>query len=81
MDSPKTSLYNDLLNALGLRDKKSLLVLGEPWVNNVYLSSRNLGYSKVITNSELNTYHITNAASLVLFESAISEIETILNKS
>ena len=60
MDSPKTSLYNDLLHALGLRDKKSLLVLGEP-NNNVYLSSRNLGYSKVITNSELNTYHITNA--------------------
>ena len=80
MDSPKTSLYNDLLNALGLRDKKSLLVLGEP-NNNVYLSSRNLGYSKVITNSELNTYHITNASSLVLFESAIAEIETILNKS
>ena len=80
MDSPKTSLYNDLLNALGLRDKKSLLVLGEP-NNNVYLSSRNLGYSKVITNSELNTYHITNASSLVLFESAISGIETILNKS
>ena len=80
MDSPKTSLYNDLLLALGLKDKKSLLVLGEP-NNNVYLSSRNLGYSKVITNSELNTYQITNAASLVLFESAISEIETILNKS
>lgn len=80
MDSPKTSLYNDLLHALGLRDKKSLLVLGEP-NNNVYLSSRNLAYSKVITNSELNTYHITNATSLVLFESAIAEIETILNKS
>jgi large subunit ribosomal protein L4 len=80
MDSPKTSLYNDLLHALGLRNKKSLLVLGEP-NNNVYLSSRNLGYSKVITNSELNTYQITNATSLVLFESAIAELETILNKS
>ena len=80
MDSPKTALYNDFLHALGLRDKKSLLVLGEP-NKNVYLSSRNLGHSKVITNSELNTYHITNATSLVLFESAISEIETILNKS
>ena len=80
MDSPKTSLYNDLLHALGLKDKKSLLVLGEQ-NNNVYLSSRNLGHSKVITNSELNTYQITNATSLVLFESAISEIETILNKS
>ena len=80
MDSPKTSLYNDLLNALGLRDKKSLLVLGEP-NNNVYLSSRNLGHSKVVTNSELNTYQITNASSLIFLESAVSEIESILNKA
>ncbi|NCF30991.1 MAG: 50S ribosomal protein L4 [Bacteroidetes bacterium] len=80
MDAPKTSAYNDVLQALGLTDKKSLVVLGEP-NNNVYLSSRNLEHSKVITNSELSTYQITNAASLVLFESAVSEIETILNKA
>lgn len=80
MDAPKTSAYNEVLQALGLRDKKSLVVLGQP-NNNVYLSSRNLGYSKVVTNSELNTYQITNASSLVLFESAIAEIETILNKA
>ena len=36
---------------------------------------------KVVINSELNTYQITNASSLVLFESAIAEIETILNKA
>jgi large subunit ribosomal protein L4 len=80
MDAPKTSAYNDVLQALGLTDKKSLVVLGEP-NNNVYLSSRNLEHSKVITNSELSTYQITNAASLVIFESAVSEIETILNKA
>ena len=80
MDAPKTSAYNEVLQALGLRDKKSLVVLGEP-NNNVYLSSRNLGHSKVVINSELNTYQITNASSLVLFESVIAEIETILNKA
>ena len=80
MDAPKTSAYNNVLQALGLRDKKSLVVLGEP-NNNVYLSSRNLGHSKVITNSELSTYQITNASSLVLFESAVTEIENILNKA
>ena len=79
MDSPKTSAYNDVLLALGLTDKKSLVVLGDP-NNNVYLSSRNLEHSKVVTNSELSTYQITNAARLVLFESAVSKIETILNK-
>ena len=80
MDAPKTSAYSKVLEALGLTDKKSLVVLGEP-NNNVYLSSRNLGDSKVVINSELSTYQITNASSLVLFESAIAEIETILNKA
>lgn len=80
MDAPKTSAYIDVIKALGLTDKKSLLVLGEP-NNNVYLSSRNLTHSRVITNSELNTYQITNASTLVLFESSIAEIQTILNKS
>ena len=80
MDAPKTSAYNEVLKALGLGGKKSLVVLGEP-NNNVYLSSRNLGHSKVVINSELSTYQITNASSLVLFESAIAEIETILNKA
>ena len=80
MESPKTSGYLDVLKALGLTDKKSLVVLGEP-NNNVYLSSRNLAHSKVVINLELSTYQITNASSLVLFESAVTEIQTILNKA
>ena len=80
MESPKTSGYLDILKALGLTDKKSLVVLGEP-NNNVYLSSRNLAHSKVVINSELSTYQITNASSLVLFESAVTKIQTILNKA
>ena len=80
MDTPKTSAYIEVLQALGLNDKKSLVVLAEP-NNNVYLSSRNLGHSKVLTSSELSTYQITNASSLVLFESAITEIENTLNKA
>ena len=80
MDAPKTSSYNAVLKALGLLGKKSLVVLGEP-NKNVYLSSRNLAHSKVISNSELSTYHISNASSVVLFESAVAEIQTILNKA
>ncbi|MFL2578127.1 MAG: 50S ribosomal protein L4 [Flavobacteriaceae bacterium] len=80
MDAPKTSSYNAVIKALGLLDKKSLVVLGEP-NKNVYLSSRNLAHSKVISNSELSTYHISNASSVVLFESAVAEIQTILNKA
>ena len=80
LKSPKTSDYLKFLKSLGLLDKKTLVVLGEQ-NNNVYLSSRNLSNSKVVINSELSTYEITNASSLVLFESAVSNLESTLSKS
>ena len=78
-EAPKTSSYVDLIKNLNLSDKKTLLVLGES-NNNVYLSSRNLDRSKVVVASDLNTYDILNAANLVLIESSLKQIETILNK-
>ena len=80
LKSPKTSDYLKFLKSLGLLDKKTLVVLGEQ-NNNVYLSSRNLSNSKVVTNSELSTYLITKASSLVLFESAVPDLESTLSKS
>ena len=77
-DAPKTKNYLQMLAALGLSDKKSLLVLGD-LNKNVYLSSRNLKNSKVVINSELNTYGISNANSLILSESSIAGLESILN--
>lgn len=79
LPEPKTSSFLNVLKALNIDDKKSLLVLGEQ-NKNVYLSSRNLKNSKVVTNSELNTYKITNATNLVISESAIADLELILNK-
>jgi len=78
-DAPKTKNYLQMLSALGLADKKSLLVLGD-LNKNVYLSSRNLKNSKVVINSDLNTYGISNANSLILSESSIAGLESILNK-
>ena len=80
MDSPKTSAYIAILKSLGIDSKKSLVVLAEP-NNNVYLSSRNLSKSEAITSSELSTYKIVNANSLVISESSVDEIVTILNKA
>ena len=80
MDAPKTSAYIEVLKSLGIDSKKSLLVLAEP-NNNVYLSSRNLKNSESLTTSELNTYKIVNANSIVLSESSVADIETILNKA
>jgi len=78
MDKPQTKEYIKMLSALGLAEKKSLLVLGD-LNKNVYLSSRNLKNSKVVTNSELNTYKISNANSLIS-EGAIAELESLLNR-
>jgi len=80
IDTPKTSAYIAILKSLGIDSKKSLVVLAEP-NNNVYLSSRNLSKSEAITSSELSTYKIVNANSLVISESSVGEIVTILNKA
>ncbi|MFC4632914.1 50S ribosomal protein L4 [Dokdonia ponticola] len=78
-ESPKTKDFINVLKALGLENKKSLIVLGES-NNNVYLSSRNLKSSEVITNSELSTYKIMNANNVVLLEGSLEGIETNLAK-
>ena len=79
MDKPQTQNYLKILSALGMADKKSVLVLDE-LNKNVYLSSRNLKNSKVVINSELNTYSISNANSLIFSESAIAGLESLLNR-
>lgn len=78
-EAPKTKDFVNFLSSLGIENKKSLIVLGDS-NNNVYLSSRNLERSKVVTGSELNTYKIVNATSLVLTESALEGIESNLKK-
>jgi large subunit ribosomal protein L4 len=78
-DTPKTKNFTAVLKALDLENKKSLFVLGAS-NNNVYLSSRNLKGSEVITNSELSTYKILNANQIVLLESSLEGIETNLSK-
>jgi len=78
-DAPKTKDFTSVLKTLGLEDKKSLFVLGES-NNNVYLSSRNLKGTEVVKNSELSTYKILHANSVVLFEGSLEGIETNLSK-
>ena len=78
-ETPNTKNFINVLKALGLENKKSLFVLGES-NKNVYLSSRNLKASSVVTTSELSTYAILNAKSLVLLEGAVDGIEANLSK-
>lgn len=78
-DSPKTKDFIDVLKSLGIDNKKSLFILGDS-NNNVYLSSRNFKGSEVITSSELNTYKLLNAQSVIVFEDALGKIEQNLSK-
>ena len=78
-ETPSTKNFINVLKALELENKKSLFVLGDS-NKNVYLSSRNLKASSVITNSELSTYAILNANNLVLLESSLEVIEDNLSK-
>lgn len=73
-EAPKTKEFVSLRNNLKIDSKKMLLVLCEP-NKNVYLSSRNLQGSKVVTISELNTYDIVNASTLVLSEKTIDVLQ------
>jgi large subunit ribosomal protein L4 len=78
-ETPSTKNFNNVLKALGLENKKSLFVLGDS-NKNVYLSSRNLKVSNVVSSLELSTYAILNATSLVLIEGSIDVIEDNLSK-
>ena len=78
-ETPNTKNFINVLKALGLENKKSLFVLGES-NKNVYLSSRNLKASNVLSSSELSTYAILNANNLVLLEGSLEGIEENLSK-
>jgi large subunit ribosomal protein L4 len=78
-ETPKTSNMLSLIKNLATDNKKTLFVL--PASNkNVYLSSRNLERNKITIASDLNTYDILNAQSIIVTESSLPIIESTLLK-
>jgi large subunit ribosomal protein L4 len=73
-EAPKTKEYSSILNNLKVKDKKSLLVLGEQ-NNSVYLSARNIPEAQVVTISELNTHDIVNCSNIVFSESSLNKLQ------
>lgn len=73
-DQPTTKSYRQVLEAMGVDNKKTLFVVGEK-NQNVYLSSRNIPNSSVVEAKDLNTYEILNANEVVLMESSIAHIK------
>jgi len=78
-DAPKTKDFKVILNNLGLENKKSLFVLGDS-NKNVYLSSRNLEKTKVVSFSELSSYDLIHAGEIILFEGSIEGFQENLRK-
>lgn len=75
-DVPKTKEYINIVNSLKINNNKILIVLNKP-NKNIYLSSRNLKYSKVVSISELTTYDIMNCSVIVFVESSLDVLQKI----
>lgn len=76
-EKPSTKAYLNLLGALSLNGKKTLVVLPEN-NRNVVLSGRNIKDTKITTASDINTYDLLNADFVVLSEGSVSIIENLL---
>ena len=72
-EAPKTKTYVEMIKNLKLDDKKTLFVVNEQ-NNNLYLSSRNLKGTKVVTASKLNTYDIVGCQQIVFDSAAVAEV-------
>jgi large subunit ribosomal protein L4 len=78
-ETSKTKNFASLLGALNFAGQKTLIVLASA-NDNVYLSSRNIQGTKVITADQLNTYDVLNAGKLVLTAGSVKTLEEALAK-
>ncbi|MCK9627649.1 MAG: 50S ribosomal protein L4 [Bacteroidales bacterium] len=67
LEAPKTKDMLKIIKNLKVNDRKVLFVLPEN-SNNIYLSSRNLPNVKVISVSEISTYDLVNATTLIMVD-------------
>lgn len=76
-DAPKTKAFMAARQALGLADKKILVVIPES-NHNVSLSARNVPGVKVVVAQNVNTYDVMNAAVLLVAEGAVATLNELL---
>jgi len=77
LEAPKTKDLVKISNNLNIANKNLLIVLSER-NKNIYLSSRNVQGTEVVNASELTTYDIMKASTLVFVESAIDVLQATL---
>lgn len=69
LETPKTKGLLDVMKVLGISDKKVLMILPD-YDDNLYLSSRNIPNVASTQLSDMNTYEIINADTLLIMENA-----------
>lgn len=74
--SSKTSEVKNLINTLKLEGKVLFVTSND--AENLYLATRNLGYTYTIMAEEINCYDIVNADVVVMDEAAVKMIEEAL---
>lgn len=77
-DKPQTKSYIDMLNALSMNDKKTLLVVSES-NKNIWLSARNIPSASVIVADQVNTYDVMHADFVIISEGSVEKLNAILN--
>lgn len=77
-DKPSTKQYIQLLEGLKVADKKTLYILPAA-DKNIYLSSRNLQRTEVMTVDMLNTYNVLHADQIIVAEGALESLTQLLS--
>lgn len=80
-EAPKTKKMIEILSALKVQDKKTLLIIDTIKEKFVSLSARNLQKVEVMGPELINTYAVLNANKLVISESMIKELERVCTNS
>lgn len=78
-DAPKTRRVAELLEKLGVNDRKVLILTGEYDVN-LYKSARNIPYKSVLKAPQFSTYDVLNANALIIQNGAVNILNEVLAK-
>ena len=77
-EAPTTKDFTNMLNALKITGKKTLLLTGEHQ-DNVYRSGRNINKVDVIEAQKVSTYDVLNHQVLLLQKSAVEKLVSVFN--
>ncbi|MBK9729878.1 MAG: 50S ribosomal protein L4 [Chitinophagaceae bacterium] len=78
LTNPKTKEFVQILKNLGLSGKKTIVIVNEA-DDRLMIASRNVQKSRIAKVSDLNTYEIMNASTLVFVESSLKHFEAVNN--